>query len=177
MCSAKTWTFLLPCLRNSFFFSTCILLRREKECSTIASLGGGSSQVHLRWTCSHTDSWLCFSFFGVARNFWWNHPVMWAPGGLQEHSLEEHLSTLEALSRVHITSLVFFFPFCNLWKPLGGLFPCFLCMYLHCSLSSAVFLASTLPMLYAGRTHMPLLPFSSLQCSCSLHESCWEGKR
>ncbi|KAI1238959.1 hypothetical protein IHE44_0012057 [Lamprotornis superbus] len=35
---------------------------------------------------------------------------------------------------------------------------------------------STLPILFSGLTHMPSLPVSSLQCSCSLHESCWEGK-
>lgn len=58
MCSAKTWTFPLHCLKKSFFLSTCVLLRRGKKCAWEVA----HAQVHMGWTCSHTDSWACFSF-------------------------------------------------------------------------------------------------------------------
>lgn len=164
ICSANTWTFLLHCLRNSFIFSTWALLR--KKCATRACLGGRScSGPHGMNMFPH---WLLSLplIFGIAGNLWWNHPVIWAPGVLQP------------LSRVHITSLLLFFSFCRLLNSLCRWFPCFLCMCLHYSLSSAVFLTSVLPILYSGLTLLaPLLPVFSLQCSYSLHQSCWEEKR
>lgn len=109
-------------------------------------------------------------------HLWLNHPIMWAPGAPQTHFLEEHLAIWEALSRVHITCLPFF-TFWSFLNPLCRLFLCFLCMCIHCSLPSATFLASTLPILYSRLAHVPPLSNSSLQCSCSLHESCWKGKK